>query len=188
MSQPRPPSHHVGITDHYNTLHPVDLSICTFHGQAVQPDYLSDTPNRIGSEWIVNRFRSGTPLELWRTPQGIWLIVDRATAEGVVLNDAQFGDLRPAPAVPPSTTTTPPEEPEPPSTTTTPPPALPPPAGGSPIINIVGNTGNINLALASPNANIKMESPGNVWSKLWKKVKGWWAWLMAKFFAPTPTP
>jgi hypothetical protein len=40
---------------------------------------------------------AGRNLELWQTRDGIWLVVDRADPEGVVINGDQLRDLRPMP-------------------------------------------------------------------------------------------
>lgn len=98
MSQPTSQSDSIKITDHYNNLHSIDLTTCSYHGQAVRPDYLEQTPKRIGSDWIANRLMAGRKLELWQTADGTWLIVDRADPEGVVLNLDQLRDLRTTPA------------------------------------------------------------------------------------------
>src|SRR4051812_44916708 len=98
MSQPSPPPDPVKITDHYGKLHTIDLAICTRHGLAQKPNYLEQTPSRIGSDWIVRRFTEGHSLELWQTGDGIWLVVDRTDLTGVVINGDQLRDLRVVPA------------------------------------------------------------------------------------------
>ncbi len=103
MSQPTTPSDFVTILDHMGRQHSIELAICTYHGPAVKPDYLEQTPNRICDPWIADRLMAGRNLEVWETREGIWLVVDRANSEGRVINGDQLRDLRPTPI----TTTTP---------------------------------------------------------------------------------
>ncbi len=51
----------------------------------------------MGSDWIADRLRGGHNLELWQMRDGIWLVVDRAGLDGVVINGDQLRDLRPKP-------------------------------------------------------------------------------------------
>jgi predicted ATPase len=89
----------VRITDHFNRLLDVDLAKAVLKGMAVRPDHLDLTPARIGSEWIVECFRLGVRLELWRRSDGLWFALDPDKREGVVLNLDQVHDLRPLPRV-----------------------------------------------------------------------------------------
>jgi predicted ATPase len=95
MSQPIPPAEPVKIRDHRDTVHSIDLANCTYQGQAVKPDYLEKSPNRISSDWLANRLTEGRKLELWQMKDGIWLAVDRTDLTGVVINGDQLRDLRP---------------------------------------------------------------------------------------------
>jgi predicted ATPase len=104
MNQTTPNPFIAKITDHHNNTYSINLADYTFHGQAVKPGYLEQTPNRIGSDWLVTRMNQGRPLELWQARDGRWLVVDRAGLDGVVLNGDQLRDLRPLP----SSATTPP--------------------------------------------------------------------------------
>jgi predicted ATPase len=97
MSSPTPPSESTQIIDHHNRDHSFDLATCTYHGQVVKPEYLEQTPVRIGSDWIANRLLQGIKLELWELRDGVWIVVDRADNEGVVINSAQRDDLRQKP-------------------------------------------------------------------------------------------
>lgn len=97
------------ITDHYHRRHRIERAARRSEGPAGRPDYFSQTPDRIGSSWVVERLNAGRSLGLWKwVSRDMWLVVDECDSEGVALNDAQFADLK-ARAL--TTTTTPPSSP-----------------------------------------------------------------------------
>jgi predicted ATPase len=97
MSQPNPRTDFVTVLDHHNQTLPVDLTTCTYFGRAVAPSYVEQDPSRLGSDWIVQHLAAGRNLELWRTGNGTWLVIDSVDPKGVVVNLDQLRDLRPTP-------------------------------------------------------------------------------------------
>lgn len=99
------------IRDHHNVVHSIGSESCRWAGPAMKPGWIYSDPARMSAPWIVAKFTEGASLELFFAcgwgDQGTWLIVDRRTKEGVVLNHDQLRELRQSSATT-TTTTTPP--------------------------------------------------------------------------------
>jgi hypothetical protein len=100
------------IRDHHNQVHSIGSESCQWSGPAKKPAWIGSDPDRMSAPWIVTKFAEGAELHLYFASgwgdQGTWLIVDRTTKEGVVLNCDQLRELRQASA---TTTTAPPAAP-----------------------------------------------------------------------------
>lgn len=98
---------HIGS---HEIINPMD---CERHGRPVVPLWLLTNPQRMSSDWLVDRLASNADLRLYFDPKwcgGTWFVADVAAGDGVLINLDQLTDLKP-----PSPTTT---------TTTTPSPAM----------------------------------------------------------------
>ncbi len=92
---------------HIGTYEDVSVTDCERHGKLAAPSWLNSTPERMCSDWLVERLTSNAELRLFLDPKwsgGIWFVVDLQQGDGVVINLDQLNDLRP----PSPTTTTPP--------------------------------------------------------------------------------
>lgn len=82
------------IRDHHNVVHSIGSESCQWAGPAMKPGWIDSDPARMSAPWIVAKFTEGASLELFFAcgwgDQGTWLIVDRRTKEGVVLNYDQL--------------------------------------------------------------------------------------------------
>lgn len=96
------------IRTHFNQTVSVGIASCRWCGPAMKPDWLETDPARMSDPWIVARFSEQCDLHLYFAgdwgDSGTWLVVDRGTNDGRVLNHDQLRELRQVSA---TTTTTP---------------------------------------------------------------------------------
>jgi hypothetical protein len=97
----------VRIVPHIGEPQRIDVGNCLRYGPPVVPTWLKTNPARMCSDWLVQRLLSNADLNLYFDPNwcdGIWLVADHESGDGVVINRDQLADLMP----PSPTTTTPP--------------------------------------------------------------------------------
>lgn len=97
------------IRTHFNQIVSVGIASCRWCGPAMKPNWLEADPARMSDPWIVAKFSEQVDLHLYLASDwgdsGTWLIVDRATNDGRVINHDQLRELRQVSAT--TTTTTP---------------------------------------------------------------------------------
>lgn len=105
------------IETHNNTVEKVCISDCIRFGKPLIPPWLNTDPDRMCSDWLVDRLASNAELGLFLDPKwekGIYFVADLRSGDGVVINEHQFGDLKPpSPTTTTTTTTTASPEPTP---------------------------------------------------------------------------
>lgn len=97
------------ITDHHGRKRDIDLPECESHGVPIVPPWLATVPQRMCSEWLVERLTGRAELRVYFDPRwcaGTFFVVDVLREDGVVLNQDQFRDLVPSTATTTTTTTT----------------------------------------------------------------------------------
>jgi hypothetical protein len=98
------------ITDHYDREHEISISCCETEGVPVIPAWIEKEPQRIKSDWLIERIRKQADLCVFKAPDwggGTWFVVDELAGDGVVINEDQLKDLMPPSPTTPSPTTTP---------------------------------------------------------------------------------
>jgi hypothetical protein len=99
------------VATHIDTFEEVCISDCERHGKPVAPSWLDSSPERMCSDWLVERLTSNADLRLFYDPKwcgGIWFVVDLKLGDGVVINQDQLNDLRPPSPTTTTSTPTPP--------------------------------------------------------------------------------
>lgn len=100
------------VATHTGTYESVDVSSCQWFGRPSRPNWLDVSPQRMCSNWLVERFRRNANLQLYFAPNwagGTYFIVDKQERDGEVINLQQLEDLKPTSPTTTSTTTQAPE-------------------------------------------------------------------------------
>jgi hypothetical protein len=98
------------IVTHIGTQENISVAHCERHGRPLVPDWLRSNPQRMCSDWLVERLLNGSKLQLYFDPKwcgGTWLVADEEAGDGVVINPDQLADLKPPSPTTTTTTTTP---------------------------------------------------------------------------------
>jgi hypothetical protein len=85
------------------------IADCVWHGPAQKPQWIDTAPAQMSDDWIVTKFATGCDLHLYLVPNwcnGTWIVADKRSREGVVINCHQLADLRPSPPTTTTSTTT----------------------------------------------------------------------------------
>jgi hypothetical protein len=103
----KPTNESFQIETHQGSIEEVSCTRCERYGRPLTPTWLAENPIRMGSEWLLARLTYNADLQLFFDRNwcgGTWFVADERVGDGVVINQHQLADLKPAS---PTTTTTP---------------------------------------------------------------------------------